>query len=526
MKKYLIASIFFAFGCSKSCVSKNNNSNNTITIAIGSAIENIDPRYATSVAAVRTAQLVFASLLVMGQDGVPKPFLAKNVEKITDLSYKIELRDNLYFHDNTPITSSDVAYTFLELSSPDVNSPHQSKFYYLKNIEIIDDKNLIFELNVAYAVFMTDLCGTGIVSKKSCLNRSKKCQHEYNGSGPFMVEKWDNAKEVIHLKPFEKWFEGAAKAKLDIRVVREENTRVLELIAKKTDLIEGDIPASRLAELKNNTFLDVKIIPSFSFTYLAFNLRGPIGKDLNSKENITRSALANKKVRQAIAHAIDINQIIEKIFLNTAQRVTGLIPNTHWAKDTSIKLIDFDPEKAQKLLDEAGFYRKKDNTRFDVTITTSQDRMRQNIALSYANFLSKVGINVSIKVKDFSAIFQDMKQGNFEMFSALWVPVTDPDLYYLVHHSSNIPSEKKEGGNRHAYKNPLVDKLIEQGRYTFDQEQRKVIYKNIENILIDELPYIPLWSEDRIIVMNKRIMGYDPLSTGSLINLRKAYISE
>lgn len=526
MKKYFIALIILAFGCSKTCDSKKNNTNNTITVAVGSAIENIDPRYASSVTAIRTSQLVFATLLVMGQDGVPKPFLAKNIEKIDDLNYKVELRDNLYFHDHTPLTSSDVAYSFLDLSSNDVNSPHQSKFYYLKNIQIIDEKNMIFELSVPYAVFMTDLCGNGIVSKKSCLNRSKKCQHEYNGSGPFMLDKWDNAKEIIHLKPFDKWFEGAAKTKIDIRIVREENTRVLELIAKKTDLIEGDIPASRLEELKKNDFLDIKIIPSFSFTYLAFNLRGPHGKDLQSKENITRSALANKKVRQAIAHAIDIEQIINKIFLNTAQRVTGLIPNSHWAKDHSLKLINFDPQKAESLLDEAGFYRKKDNNRFDITIMTSQDRMRQNIALSYKNFLAKVGINVSIKVKDFSAIFQDMRQGNFEMFSALWVPITDPDLYYWVHHSSNIPSEKKEGGNRHAYNNPEVDKLIEQGRYTSDQEQRKAIYKNIENILIDELPYIPLWSENRIIVMNKRIMGYDPLSTGSLINLRKAYISE
>jgi peptide/nickel transport system substrate-binding protein len=208
--------------------------------------------------ASRVNQLIFAPLFIMGQDAVPQPFLVKNFEQLSDTSFKIIIKDNLYFHDGSNLTAQDVAYTFLELSSKDVLSPHQEKFLYLKDIKIIDDKTLIFELNKAHAAFLTELCALGIVSKKSCFNRSKECRNEYNGSGPFMVEKWDTNKETLYLKPFLKWFEGTAKNNLTVRVVRDENTRILELIGQKTDIVEGDISAGRIAELKKQDFLDVK----------------------------------------------------------------------------------------------------------------------------------------------------------------------------------------------------------------------------------------------------------------------------
>ncbi len=526
MKKYLLLSVLLLIlnACTGSCNQKKSTPSINLTLAY--PLETIDPRYATSAVASRVNQLIFAPLFVMGEDGIPQPFLVKNFEQLSDTSFKIIIKDDLYFHDGSNLTAHDVAYTFLDLSSKDVLSPHQEKFLYLKDIKIIDDKTLIFELNKTHAAFITELCALGIVSKKSCFNRSKECRNEYNGSGPFMVEKWDMNKETLYLKPFLKWFEGSAKNNLTVRVVRDENTRILELIGQKTDIVEGDISPGRITELKKQDFLDVKQIPSFGFTYLAFNLRGPKPGKLNSEENLTRAALANKQVRQAIAHALNIDQVIEKILLNTASRSTGMIPNIHWAKDKTLQPIKFDPVKAELLLDEAGFKRKANNFRFNLTITTSQDRMRQSIAMLYADFLQKVGINAQVKVKDWSAVFQDMKQGNFEMFSAIWVPVTDPDLYFWVHHSSNIPAQGKEGGNRHAYINKEVDELTEQGRITFDKDKRKAIYQNIEKIVFDELPYILLWHEDRIVVINKKVLGYEPLNTGSLINLRKAYLKE
>jgi peptide/nickel transport system substrate-binding protein len=163
--------------------------------------------------------------------------------------------------------------------------------------------------------------------------------------------------------------------------------------------------------------------------------------------------------------------------------------------------------------------------RFKLSIATTPNRLRQSCAQLYADFLKRVGIDASIRVKDWSALYQDMKQGNFELVSAIWVPVTDPDLYYFVHHSSSIPDGDKSGGNRHGYRNAEVDRLIELGRTTMQPEKRKLIYQEIERIMLEDLPYIPLWNEHRLVALNhERVQGYAPSMTGSLLGLRKAYL--
>ncbi|HXW60345.1 MAG TPA: ABC transporter substrate-binding protein, partial [Myxococcota bacterium] len=282
-------------------------------------------------------------------------------------------------------------------------------------------------------------------------------------------------------------------------------------------------------DLKKQSHLTIKEIPGVGYTYLAINVRGPKGDEAkDSPLYKTRLALADKRVRKAMAHAIDFDQIIDKLYLGTADRASGLIPQGHWAKDPDLKAPAFDPALAEKELDAAGFKRVgPNNMRFKLALATTPNRLRQSTSQLFADFLHRVGIEASLRVKDWSALYQDMKQGQFELFSAVWVPVTEPDLYHFVHHSSSIPEDGKAGGNRHGYKNPKVDRLIDEGRMTLNLEKRKAIYQEIERIMIEDLPYIPLWNEHRIVVFNsERIKGFEPMSTGSLMGLRKAQVAK
>ncbi|MCA9508300.1 MAG: ABC transporter substrate-binding protein [Myxococcales bacterium] len=521
----VLSSIFFC-SCTKSCSNPIDHTG-FINIAVSSPIETLDARYATSANSLRISGLVFAPLLTLGDDLSPQPFLAKSIEILDEKTFKITLHPNLKFHDGTPITADDVVYTFDQLSSKNVSSPHAQKFNYLKDIQKISPTEVIFELKKVFAPFLTDICALGIVSKNSCLGRSQECRHEYNGSGPFKVKEWNKAKEEIIFEPFADWWEGAPKNPLFVRIVRDENTRLLELMGQKTDLVQGDISPQNILELKKQAYLDVEQIAGTGYSYLAINVRGPKKNDKeNSESYLTHKALASIKVRKAIAHAIDFDKIIEKILLGTAKRVSGLIPNGHWAKDPSLKVPAYDPKKAEKELDEAGFPRLSGHRpRFQLTIATTPNRMRQGIAQLYADYLGKIGIEVNIRVKDWGALYQDMKQGNFDLFSAIWVPVTEPDLYHWVHHSENIPDLDGSGGNRHGYRNQKVDKLIEQARSIISPQERKMLYHQIEQILLDELPYIPLWNEDQIVIYNKiRLHNFKAHPTGSLLGLRKAYI--
>lgn len=526
-KIWLITFLIFISACSKSCGKKNNLNIKSINLDISSSIDGLDPRYTTSAVSTRVGALVYASLFEIGADLTPRPLLAKEVKTIDKKTFVITLRDDLKFHDGSPLQAKDVVYTFSNLANDEVLSPHAQKFNYVESINAIDSLTVEFKLKNTYAPFLIDLCAIGIVSKSSCLDRSKECRHEYNGSGPYMVDSWDKAKEMLLLKPFTGWFEGEPKAYLRFRVVRDENTRMLEMIGKKADIIDSDICAKNAFELEKQKHLELIRVPGLGFRYLAMNVRGPGENDKkNSDSYKTKQALANPLVRKAIAQSIDFDQIINKLLMGTAKRVSGLIPNGHWAKDISLKPIEFDPASAQRILDEAGFVRNSGNNfRFKLSIVTTSNRISQSISQLYKDFLERVGIDVSIRVKDWSALYQDMKKGNFEMFSAIWVPVIDPDLYYFVHHSSSIPQGDMGGGNRHGYKNSEVDRLIELGRETLDMSKRKRIYQELERKLMVELPYIPMWNDDRLVLINsEKVAGFYPQPTGSFLGLRKAYI--
>lgn len=497
----------FIFSCNKSC--QKTPSIEPISISLATPIETLDPRLATSFSASRAANIVYGTLFVVGDDLNPKPWLAEKYEQLDETTYKIYLRKNLTFHDNSPLTDKDVVYTFSELSSQDVLSPHAEKFNYLESITSLDDRTVIFKLKEPFAPFLTDLCGIGIVSEKKCRNRSKECQHEFVGSGPYKVKQWDRAKETLWLIPFAEFALGAPKDPLVIRIVRDENTRTLELIKGKTDIVDGDISIQKIEELKNQKNLTIKEVPGLGFTYLGINLRKPL--------------LSSKQVRVAMAMAIDFDQIIHKVLLDKAKRSTGIIPHGHWAKDETLKVPPFNPALAKKILHEAGFIKDSNNLWFSLTITSTQNRLTQSVATLFADYLKKVDIGAHVRVKDWSALYEDMQNGNFELFIASWVPVTEPNLYEWVHHSKNIPSENKNGGNRHGYKNPQVDKLIELGKITFDRTKRKEIYQKIEKILLEDLPYIPLWNENRMVVISNSIKGYEPKRTGSLLGIIHAY---
>lgn len=137
-----------------------------------------------------------------------------------------------------------------------------------------------------------------------------------------------------------------------------------------------------------------------------------------------------------------------------------------------------------------------------------------------------MGIEVHLQVKEWSALYQDMQQGNFELFGAVWTPVVDPELFYWVFHSNSIPSADNAGGNRVSYKNPIVDKWIEQTQIISDINERAKLVYQIENQLAQDLPYIPLWFADEIVVHSKRILNFKPTRTGSLLPLSNIVVGQ
>jgi peptide/nickel transport system substrate-binding protein len=513
--------------CSPDASTKEDS---TLHVIVSSSPESLDPRFGTSAVSSNLSQLVFSPLFVIGENLLPESFLAKDIEQINNVTYLVHLRSNLFFHDGTPLKAEDVVYTFSSLNDADVRSPHSEKYNYIQSIQALSEKTVQFILKAPYAPFLSDLAGLGIVSKKHCQNRSQICRNNIIGSGPYRLVQFDKVTDTITLQAQDQWFEkGHLLPRIEIRVVKDATTRLLELIKGKADFNSGGIsPIQARIVQKYPEQLILNRTRGLGYAYLAINLRGPknIHSIKESEEDRTRRALADVRVRKALALSIDVNALLKYKFHGMATRATGLIPPQHWAKSRDLSPLPYDPVTAKSMLDQAGFVNRGigKGQRFKITISTSPDRFRQSIALVYAQNFRNLGIETELRIKDFSALYQDIKQGNFEIFSLIWTPVIEPDLFHWIFHSSNIPGPDKGGGNRGAYIDPLIDELIVQARTSSNLENRKAIYEKIEMRLIDTMPYIPLWFEDEIVVMNRNIQQLTPSRTGSLLGLRHAKI--
>ena len=203
---------------------------------------------------------------------------------------------------------------------------------------------------------------------------------------------------------------------------------------------------------------------------------------------------------------------------------TGVLSPLNWSYEPAVEVYGYDPEKAKRLLDEAG-YRDPDGPgpakRFTLTYKTSQNELRRRIGEAIQGLLGEVGIDVKMRSYEWGTFFSDIRKGNFQIYTLTWVGITDPDIYYYLFHSKSIPPD---GANRGAYLNPEMDLLIERGRVLQDREERKEVYGRIQKILARDLPYVSLWNEVNVVVVDPRVRGFVLRPDGDFLSLKDVWI--
>jgi peptide/nickel transport system substrate-binding protein len=238
--------------------------------------------------------------------------------------------------------------------------------------------------------------------------------------------------------------------------------------------------------------------PVFSYTYMGFNLKHPWFKD--------------KRVRQAIAYAIDKGEIVDVVLFGLGSPANGpYVPNT-WVYDPNVKKYDYDLKKSKQLLKEAGWkdtdgdgILDKEGKKFEFSVLTNMgNRSREQTATIIQYRLRKIGIKMNIRVLEWSTFINEfLDKRRFETVILGWSIGIDPDQYDIWHSSKTREKEF----NFVSYNNPEVDELLEKGRRTFDIEKRKKAYYRIQEILADEVPYIFLYVPDATPVVHQELKG-------------------
>ncbi|MCC7072681.1 MAG: ABC transporter substrate-binding protein [Deltaproteobacteria bacterium] len=484
-------------------------------IAVANAPETLDPRFATSAVAQRLAALVAAPLVIIGDDLRPEPFLAESIDAVDPLTLVLKLRPGVRFHDGTLVTADDVVFTLGSMKDPALGSPHAARLQHLLELVALDERTVRLRFDAATAPFLVDLHAWGILSRAACSGSRDACRARPMGAGPYRVVQALGADERLLLAAHDASpLPPPAIRQVEVRVIRDNTTRLLELLDGRTQLVQGDLTPTDVAAVAGDPDLAVERARGLGFTYLALNARaGP---------------LADPRVRRALAHALDVDLVIATKLQGMAERASSILPRAHWAHDDALAPPRHDRALAERLLDEAGLPRRGDGTRFSLRLATTTDRLRRATALAWAEMLRAVGVDVRVEVRDWNALYQDIQVGAFDAFSAKWTPVIEPDLLYWVFHSSSIPAPAAEGraaragGNRQGTRDPVLDELLERARQSPDSAERAARYRAAEARIADATALVPLWFEDELAIRSRRLQGFTLGRTASFLPIAKA----
>jgi peptide/nickel transport system substrate-binding protein len=290
-------------------------------------------------------------------------------------------------------------------------------------------------------------------------------------------------------------------------VIPDDTTRALELRKGSADVLSNALPFDTVVALEREPDLTILRGPGTVLSYMAFNLRDPVSKDV--------------RVRQAIAFAIDRSPILQYLGRGFERPAYSILPPESWAYNGDVPHYDYNPEKARELLEQAG-YPLVNGVRFHLTMKTSTEGSTRVLAAVLQQQLRDVGIALDIRTFEFATFFSDVTHGAFQVYSLRWIGGNeDPDIFEYVFHSSKFTPN---GANRGFYSNPRVDALINQAKSELNQEVRKQLYAQVQQILAGDLPYINLWYYDNVVVHTRRVNGitlnpsgnYDFLKTAQL----------
>ncbi len=433
----------------------------------------------------------------------------KNIKLVGDLAESwtvtsrglvitFHLRHKVRWHDGQPFTAEDVLFTYQKLRDKTVHTPFSSDFEDVKSVTVLDP----FTLQVAYKKpFAPGLAswGMGIVPKH-IFQTGNFNTHPANrapiGTGPYRFKEWKTDQYIL-LEANPDYFEHAPHIQQYIyRIIPDEAVQFLELRNQSIDSmgLTPDQFKAYDAIFQNDQRYR---FPAFKYIYLGFNLKNPLFQDV--------------RIRRALAYAIDRDSMVNGIVLGLGRPISGPFPVTSWAYDPTVPSPVYDPAKAKALFAQCGWrpdatgQLTKNGKPFAFTLMTNQgNKVRQLCAEVIQQQLKGVGIDMSIRIMEWSTFIHDyLDKKNFQAVIMGWQLGRDPDNYAMWH-----SSQQGEGQyNFCGYENPAVDRLLVEGRKTFDPKRRQAIYWKIHRQIAADLPYIFLYSPDELIAIHKRFQG-------------------
>ena len=490
-----------AFGCARPSPPPSRY----LQVDIETSPTSTDPRLGTDVFSSRVNELVFDSLLRVDDRGQFIGDLAESVERPDDLRIIFHLKHGMLFSDGRELTSRDVRFTYESILDPAFRSPKRGGLKQLKSIEAPDEYTVVMTTSGPYAPAM-EMGTYGIVPEGT--SPTSAAAVSPSGTGPFRMTRYTRDDSIwLQRNPYRR-APGGSPEGIVFKIVPDQTVRALELMEGVCDVAPNDIEPEVLPYLVARANVSVNEAPGTTYQYLMFNFR-------NSK-------LQDLRVRRAIAYAIDRKEIVRSFLRGTARLASGMLTPENWAYEGDVASYDYDPARAGRLLDEAGYPLGANGMRrlkFIYKTTPEGGRLAETVQA----MLRKVGIAIDIRSNELATFLSDLDQGNFDLTSLRWIGINDPNHYYLVFDSEMTPAQG--GSNRGAYRNPQMDALVERAMHTIDPSTRRSVYAQVQQLAARDLPYVSLWWLQNVTVLNREVAGFEPYPNGSLRSLATVTLS-
>ena len=433
------------------------------------------------------------------------------------LTYTFFIRKGIEFHDGKELTAEDVAFTYYTIADPDYNGANiyaiddikgveayrKGATPKIEGVEIIDDYTIAFTINQPKVSKIREF-DFGIMAKHYYAydnwDTFKSKVEKPIGSGIMKFGSLETNEYVV-LEKYEGYYREPSKINGVIVKVIPYETQPVAVASGEVDLANPIANIIAYEKMLENGIVNIQEIHNSSYRYIGFNLR--------------KDKFSDKRVRQALAYGIRMDGFIEKEWKGFAMPMYSPILSGLWAapEESSLKTYDYNPQKAQNLLFDAGWAKNeegqlmKDGVPFVIEWTTYSDAQWSLNLISLAqNNWGELGIEVNAKIMDFNDMYdQVFNQQNFEVWNMLWA--VSPTLnIYDVFHSDQVQLGKFNAGG---FNNERSDELITAINNAYDQEKRMELYQEWAQLINEELPYLFVSGDVAIWGVNQRVQNIE-----------------
>lgn len=463
-----------------------------LTLAIGKDITATNPLVRTISTDQSVRDLMFESLLMLDEHGNVQANLADSWEvsgggKV----YVFKLRKGVKFHNGQEMTAEDAKFTMDYVMNPKNGARGYERLSSIERVEAVDKNTLRVSLKKVSAAFLYDLSeiqAFSVIPKGSLQEGIDKPAQFPPGTGPFKFIEWQPNQRLVLERFNDYWGQKALVDRLVLKPITDTTIRMIALRAGDVDMIER-VPYEWVGQIKSGKIKGLTAVdaPYAAYHQLVFNVAIP--------------PFNNKKLRQAIAHALDKKEIVRATYFGFGTLTDQKYPPGHAWYIKGVPTPAHDLNKARTLLAESGY----DGKPIDILIRQGADA--ETAASTIQAQLKRIGLNISIKLLEYSAQRTLIQKGTFTFDFMGSSPHPDPSTTYGVEFGC-IPDLKNRSSNYSGYCDKEVDALLKKAEVELDAQKRREMFKQILTRINEDVPVIPITFVPRFFALRDYVKGF------------------